>query len=119
MRAALSAEGARGWSVGVRLVNDRRLRAINKKYLNHDRATDVIAFGYGGKSGDLAVSTDTARRTARALGISYREELARYLVHGVLHLLGYDDKAPKKRARMHKRQEKILQVILSGEKDLS
>ena len=111
VRRALAAQRARGWSIGVRLTDDRRIRAINKKYLHHDAATDVIAFGYGKKMGDVVVSADTARRVAKELGIPFKEELARYLVHGVLHLLGYDDHERQARARMHRRQEKILKGI--------
>ncbi|MBI4432433.1 MAG: rRNA maturation RNase YbeY [Candidatus Omnitrophica bacterium] len=106
--ATLRAEKAGGWSIGVNLVNDRQIRAINKRYLNHDYATDVIAFGYGDKLGDIVVSKDTARRMAGELKIAYKEELARYIVHGTLHLLGYDDRKESDRKRMHERQERFL-----------
>ncbi len=106
----LTAEKTHGWSIGVSLVSDRRIRVINKQYLKHDYATDVIAFGYGDKLGDIVVSKDTARRMAKELGIPYQEELARYIVHGTLHLLGYDDKKKQDKTRMHQRQEKILKA---------
>jgi probable rRNA maturation factor len=95
-------------SMSVLLTDDRRIRGINKRFLKHDYATDVISF----ETGDLAVSVDTARRFAKELGIPYRQELARYLVHGTLHLLGYDDKKERDRKRMHKRQEALLKKIL-------
>ena len=110
IRKTLSSEKIRKARFGVRLVRDKEIRRINKKFLKHDYATDVISFSYGEPDylGDLVVSVDTARRLSRELGISYKEELARYLVHGTLHLLGYDDKAPKHKAKMFKRQEAIL-----------
>ena len=91
-------------SLSILITGDRRIRGINKRYLRHDYATDVISFS----TGDIVVSADTAKRMAKKLGLPFREELARYLVHGALHLLGYDDKKTKDRNRMHKRQESIL-----------
>ena len=90
--------------MSVLITDDRRIRAINKRYLKHDYATDVVSFD----TGDIVVSVDTARRFAKELGIPAREELARYLVHGTLHLLGYVDKNKKDHALMHGRQEKLL-----------
>ena len=90
------------------------IRRLNKKFLKHDYATDVISFGFGDEKGlgDLVVSVDMARRVAKELGIPLREELARYVVHGTLHLLGYEDKKKKDHDRMHKRQEALLKKIL-------
>ena len=102
----LRAEKARR-NISVLVTNDREIRRINRRFLKHDTATDVISFD----TGDLVVSADTACRTAKELGIGGREELARYLVHGMLHLLGYDDKNEKDFERMHKRQEKILRSL--------
>ena len=94
--------------MGVLVTDDRRIRALNKRFLDHDYATDVVSFD----TGDLVVSADFAKRYAREHGIPFREELARYLVHGTLHLLGYDDKKKKDRACMHARQEVILRKLL-------
>src|SRR5690242_4667048 len=92
--AAAIKSGKSTSSVSVLLTGERQIRHLNKLHLRHDYATDVISFGSDepGFLGDLVVSVDTARRMAEELGISFREELARYLVHGTLHLLGYDDK---------------------------
>lgn len=118
VRIALFREKAARQSVSVFLTNNRRIRRINKASLKHDYATDVISFGCEGRKlvgresdylGDLVVSVEMARDTARELGIAFREELARYLVHGTLHLLGYDDKSSKLKAAMHKRQEAALE----------
>lgn len=113
VRAVLKAEKAGDRSVGVLVTGDRQIRRINKRFLNHDWATDVISFGLGEKGmlGDVVVSVDTARRAARDLGLSLKEEISRYLIHGTLHLLGYDDKAPKARRKMFKRQEMILKGL--------
>ena len=111
---ALKAEKAHGRSVSVWITDDRRIRGINKKHLKHDYATDVISFGSGEKTGflgDLVASAPTARRVAKELDIPFKEELARYLVHGTLHLLGYDDQKPKDFSEMHARQEGILKCL--------
>ena len=90
--------------INILITTDREIRKINKRFLKHDFATDVVSFS----TGDMVVSADTARRYAREHGIPFREELARYLVHGTLHLLGYDDRKRKDYVRMHRRQEEII-----------
>ncbi len=96
-------------SISVLLTGNRRIRRLNSRYLSHDYATDVIAFDYGG-AGDLVVSCQMARLTAKRLRIPFKQELARYLVRGTLHLLGYDDKQKEGYRKMHEQQEKILGV---------
>jgi probable rRNA maturation factor len=107
--------------LSVLVTNDREIRKLNKRFLGHDFATDVISFSAKpGKSnpveldylGDVAVSYETAKAFSRKLKVPYREELARYLVHGTLHLLGYDDKKAGDKKVMHERQEKILKRVL-------
>ncbi len=93
------------------MTDNRGIRKINKRFLKHDYATDVIAFNYG-EMADIVVSVEMAKKVAKELGISFKEELARYLIHGVLHILGYDDKSFAKRKIMHARQEEILKVML-------
>ena len=95
---------ARG-SVGVALVADARVRALNKRYRKRDYATDVLSFSYGpwGPTlerafrsdpdpclGDIVIARGVARRQARAAGHSERTELRILALHGLLHLLGYD-----------------------------
>lgn len=113
----LAAEKSKKLFVSVLLTNNKEIRAINKKFLKHDYATDVISFepgsGYmaGPETdylGDVVASVDMAQSVARDLGIPWREELARYLVHGTLHLLGYDDHAALDRDKMMRRQEELV-----------
>lgn len=111
--AVLKKEKSAAQSVSVLVTGDREIRRLNKKFLDHDWATDVISFGLDeeGMLGDVVVSVDTALRFAEELGISFKEELSRYLIHGTLHLLGYDDKKPAARKKMFKRQEAILKNL--------
>jgi probable rRNA maturation factor len=103
-------------SVSLAFVRDAVIRRLNREFLKHDRATDVIAFplGDGGVFGEVVVSGETARREARARGLPPEEELLRYVAHGILHLLGYDDHAPADRERMWKRQEAELRRLGAG-----
>ena len=105
--ATLKAE-KKAMPMSVLVTGDRQIRAINKLFLKHDYATDVVSFD----TGDLVVSADYAKKYAKEHALPFREELARYLVHGTLHLLGYDDKKPADYRRMHKRQEALLKNFL-------
>lgn len=111
--ATLEKEKAGTDRLGVRITDDRTIRLINQKFLKHDWTTDVISFGFDepGILGDVVVSVETARRLARELKIPFDHELSRYLVHGALHLLGYDDKTPAARKKMHRRQEWIVKKL--------
>jgi probable rRNA maturation factor len=126
VKKTLLFEKTPGKAVGVLLTDNKEIRRINKKFLKHDYATDVISFPLkdgsadalvaGGAEepgylGDLVVSVEMARSLAKELKIGFKEELARYLVHGTLHLLGHDDKKKVDRKRMHKRQEEILMSL--------
>jgi probable rRNA maturation factor len=99
-------------SLSVAFVTDAAMRRINRKHLGHDRATDVLAFPLGGDPwGELVISAETARREARGRGLPVAEELLRYVAHGCLHLLGYDDHEPAARRRMWERQERELRRL--------
>jgi len=82
----------KGAEVSVRLCGDRLCRRYNREFFDRDRPTDVIAWPSGerGYLGDILVNLAQARRQARRLGLPFREELHRLVVHGFLHLNGYD-----------------------------
>jgi len=108
-------------------VSERRMRRLNRRFRGRDRSTDVLAFDLGrppAESGrgpaagdhrrcvDIVVCADTARRAARRLGVPVKEELVRYIVHGVLHLTGYDDATSGSRRRMERRQEALVRFVM-------
>lgn len=78
--------------INIILVDDKAIRRLNKKFRKKDKATDVLAFPMGeeGILGDIAISRETAKKNAKRYGASYKRELKRLVIHGVLHLLGYD-----------------------------
>ena len=91
--------------------NDEEILDVNRRYLQHDYYTDIITFGYGRGnvlSGDLYISLDTVRSNAELLGKPYDEELHRVLVHGVLHLVGINDKGPGERELMEAAEDAAL-----------
>ena len=91
--------------------NDEEILDANRRYLQHDYYTDIITFDYGRGnvlSGDLYISLDTVRSNAELLGKPYDEELHRVLVHGVLHLVGINDKGPGERELMEAAEDAAL-----------
>lgn len=112
----LTAEGGSdAREVNVVLCDDDRLQELNKHFLGHDYATDVVAFQLadepGVVEGEVYVSLDRAEEQARTAGVSFENEVGRLVVHGVLHLLGYDDKEAEAAALMHLRQEEYLRLF--------
>lgn len=117
--------------INVVLTNDARIREINREYRKKDKATDVLSFPQftprevrGAKKpadlfnpylGDLVISTETTLKQAKRFGVTPREELVRLVVHGVLHLCGYDhEKVPAREAqRMRRRERAIRSKILA------
>jgi len=93
---ALEVLGLSKVELSIALVSDVQIKRLNKLYRNKDKPTDVLSFPIGEKVedwlilGDIVISVDTARRQAQELGHSLEEELKRLLVHGLVHLLGYD-----------------------------
>lgn len=90
--------------VNVAVVDDARIRELNRQYLNHDYATDVLSFvleqSEGALEGEIVVSADTARATAARFGWRPADELLLYVIHGALHLIGHDDQSPESLAAM-------------------
>ncbi len=97
----------------VAIVGDREIQRLNARYLGTRRSTDVLAFDLSSPGpskllGEVVISADTAARQAAALGVAVALELDLLLVHGLLHLTGYDDHDPAGARRMHERAREIL-----------
>jgi probable rRNA maturation factor len=90
--------------ISVVLISDRRMTQLHRRFLHEPGPTDVITFQHG----EIFVSTDTARRQARRFGTSLEHELRLYIVHGLLHLHGFDDRDARSAAEMKRVQEKLL-----------
>ncbi|HOU00927.1 MAG TPA: rRNA maturation RNase YbeY [Bacteroidales bacterium] len=96
------------------LSNNKEVRKINKEFLSHNYNTDVIAFDYSnGKilNGEIYISCEKVKENANNYKVSYREELIRVMIHGTLHLCGYDDNTEEKRELMMERGEKWISML--------
>ena len=96
----------------IYFVNDRKITRLNRRYLKEDRPTDVISFDISaGKKemlADIFISADTAFSNARKFNTTPDYELCLYAVHGVLHLLGFNDTTARQSAAMHRKEKQIL-----------
>ena len=99
--------------INIILIDDAQMKELNLLYSGRFLATDVISFDDSINSreilADIAVSTQTALRQARVFRTTPVHEVYLYIIHGLLHLLGYDDKGPRQRRVMNKRAEYILE----------
>lgn len=112
-------EGARVAEVDVAVVDRGRIARLNRRWLGRAGATDVISFdlsdgGEGPLVAQLVVCGDVAVSQARRRGEGVQRELMLYVVHGLLHLMGYDDRTPRRARRMRGRQEELLAEFLQG-----
>ncbi len=94
--------------------SDTNILRINKQFLNHDYFTDIITFDYSDSesvSGDMFISIETVNSNAQQYEVSFENELFRVLIHGVLHLIGYDDKTEEEITIMRKKENDYLSLI--------
>lgn len=96
--------------------DNKEIKKINKTFLGHNFATDVISFAYNNASlennisGEIIISVEMAIKLAQKLKCTIEGEMALYLVHGLLHLLGYNDKLKKDARKMHQREKELLSM---------
>jgi probable rRNA maturation factor len=99
--------------ISIIFCSDNYILDVNVRFLNHDYFTDVITFDYceGNKlSGDLFISIDSVRENAVEFGTEFDEELHRVIVHGLLHLVGYDDHTPEEQKVMRAKEDYYLSL---------
>ena len=97
--------------IHIALMGDQALLELNQKHLGHNYYTDVITFDYSNAKAincDIAVSTDRVSENATLEGVSVENELARALIHGILHCVGYSDKTPPEKQIMRKKEDEML-----------
>ena len=98
-------------SINIIMTDDDTLRLMKKEYFNQDLYTDVIAFNIDDNpfEGEIYISHDRIKDNAKKFNQSFEEELKRILIHGSLHLCGYDDKSPKEKLEMTSLEENYLE----------
>ncbi len=100
--------------LSIVFIDNKTIKQINRAFLGHNYATDVLSFTYDETSfknnvnGEIVVSVEMASKLSRRYGYEVEGEIVLYLVHGLLHLLGYDDKRKKDAKKMHQRAGELL-----------
>lgn len=120
---ALLGEGVQWRYLSFVFTDHATIRDLNRDFLGHDYMTDVLSFDLSDEdistntlsnrsksmiSGEVYIDLDTATERHAEFGTSFEEEALRYAVHGLLHLVGYDDDTPEKKAHMHHLEDKYL-----------
>ena len=109
--------------VNILFLNDVRMAELHKRYLGKEEPTDVLAFSMReGKTlkgdlrllGDIAISTETALRQAKRFHSNVDRELTLYVIHGILHLLGYEDRKKRARLKMRQKERELLKQCQNG-----
>ena len=107
-------EGFKLGFLNIIFCSDRYLLLLNKQHLNHDYFTDIITFPFVDEkiiSGDLFISLDRVSENAETQKVSKQKELARVVIHGILHLCGYNDKQEEEVAMMRSKEKEYLNLI--------
>ncbi len=110
----ISRENAVAANINIILTSDDHLLELNREFLTRDYFTDIITFDFseGNRlSGDLFISLERVRENAKQLNVAEKEELLRVIAHGILHLLGYNDKTGREKNLMRKKEDYYLKKI--------
>ena len=119
-KQVLKIKGLRDTELSILFVGKRRIRGLNKRYRGIDRVTDVLAFSMREGTdanlhpqilGDVVICPEIAQESAKVRNTTRERELYLYLIHGILHLLNYDDSNKKGRLLMEKEQSRLLKKL--------
>jgi probable rRNA maturation factor len=111
IKKSIQNENFKVGSINYIFCTDEYLLDVNKKFLNHDYFTDIITFDYTEKpiiSGDLFISTERVLENAKQLNLPFENELKRVMIHGIIHLFGYQDKTKKEKETMTEKENLYL-----------
>lgn len=114
VKAVAASYGKRVGEVAYVFCDDEKILEVNRQYLKHDYYTDIITFDYCEGdllSGDLFISLDTVKSNAELFGKDYDDELNRVIIHGILHLVGINDKGPGEREITEAAEDKALALL--------
>ncbi|MFO0908547.1 MAG: rRNA maturation RNase YbeY [Isosphaeraceae bacterium] len=116
VHGTLALEGVSTASISIAFVDDPTIHALNRRHLNHDWPTDIITFVLSDEddeelAAELVVSAEMAVTTAREASVPAWDELALYVVHGLLHVCGHDDTTPEARHEMRQREGEVLAAL--------
>lgn len=99
-------------SFEINFVSSDEIFLINSRYLKHFRTTDIITFNYSGENfnfdGEIFISIEDAKENAKKFGVTFDNELMRLVIHGILHMLGYDDTTAPEKKKMKKMENELV-----------
>lgn len=101
-------------NISVIFCSDSYLLEMNKKYLDHNYFTDIITFNYNSNniiSGDIFISVETVNRNSSFYDVTFKHELLRVIIHGILHLIGFDDANEMLQKKMREEEDKALSLL--------
>lgn len=112
IQQTVSSESKKTGDINIIFCSDEYLLEVNKQYLNHDYYTDIITFNYNTDkiNGDLFISLDRVADNANQNNVPRETELLRVIIHGVLHLLGYNDKTAKEEREIRAKEDSCIKV---------
>jgi len=111
IEATINSEGKKGETINIVLTSNKNIRSLNRQYLKRNYMTDIIAFNYNRGniiSGDLFLNPDTIQKNAGKHKTKFSEEILRVIIHGVLHLIGYNDENNEEKLVMRERENFFL-----------
>jgi probable rRNA maturation factor len=116
VRTLLEGEEVKEYEISIALVDNPTIHRLNKRYLEHDEPTDVLSFPYSASNakkleGELVIGVEIAQQQATERGHDVQAELALYLIHGLLHLCGFDDKSRDDEKAMRERERHYLSKL--------
>lgn len=113
MKKTIDKEGKKCGEINYIFCSDNYLLQLNQEYLDHDTYTDIITFNYNEEdtvSADIYISIDRVNENATQFEKDFLNELRRVMIHGILHLIGYDDKKPESQATMRAKEDFYLNL---------
>ncbi|MBS4013200.1 MAG: rRNA maturation RNase YbeY [Bacteroidetes bacterium] len=114
IRQVIETEGSTFGFINIIFCSDEYLLEMNKNYLKHDYYTDIITFDYSENrvlSTDLFISVERVYDNSKKVSVDFKKELNRVIIHGILHVLGYNDKSPKQKQLMREKEDTYLAIL--------
>jgi probable rRNA maturation factor len=109
-----SREGLKLTELSIFFCSDNKIKFFNKHHLNHDHETDIITFEYREnrtKSAELVISAETVKANSKTYNVSFRHEMMRVVIHGLLHVCGYKDKTVLNKRKMKQKENYYLKLL--------
>ncbi len=111
IETTINSEGKKGETINIILTSNNNIRSLNRKFLKRNYMTDIITFNYNRGniiSGDLYLNPDTIKKNAGKYKTNFSEEILRVIIHGVLHLIGYNDRNNEEKLVMREKENFFL-----------